>query len=105
VITHSDGTFSKGGSFDFGLREFETQIPDGFGGLLNFADLDLIGNVPVALLQEDFDFLQSRVRWRIDNIFVTDVDLGLLHTGDILSYVYTLTVGLCTPLEPNRLAC
>jgi hypothetical protein len=26
VITHPDGTFSKGGRFEFGLKEFETQI-------------------------------------------------------------------------------
>jgi hypothetical protein len=91
VITHPDGTFSKGGSFELGLREFETQIPDPAFGLLNFADLDLIGNVPVALLQEDTDFPQSRVRFRIDNIIVTDVDLGMLHTGDTLAYVYTFT--------------
>ena len=43
VITHADGSFSKGGSFEFGLREFETQIPDGTGTFLNFADVDFIG--------------------------------------------------------------
>jgi len=93
VITHPDGTFSRGGSLELGLREFETQLPSGNPalGLENFADLDLIGNVPVALLQEDTEFPESRVRWRIDNIIVTDVDLGMLNTGDILSYVYTLT--------------
>ncbi len=26
VITHADGTFSKGGTFEFGLRAFETQL-------------------------------------------------------------------------------
>jgi hypothetical protein len=93
VITHADGTFSKGGGFEFGLKEFETQIPANVGGdLLNFADLDLIGNDgPLfASLHEDFDFPEDRVRWRIDSVS-TDVDLGLLHTGDTLSYVYTLT--------------
>jgi hypothetical protein len=30
------------------------------------------------------------VRWRIDPVS-TDVDLGLLHTGDTLAYIYTLT--------------
>jgi hypothetical protein len=43
VITHADGTFSHGGAFEFGLREFETQIPDGTGTFLNFADVDLLG--------------------------------------------------------------
>ena len=95
VITHSDGTFSKGGSFEYGLREFETQIPNEGGGFgfLNFADVDFLGagGSLLPLLQEDSDFPQSRVRFRFDTTFVTDVDLGLLHSGDTLSYVYTLT--------------
>ena len=95
VITHSDGTFSKGGGFEFGLREFETQIPNQGGGfgLLNFADVDLIapGGSLAPLLHEDSDFSQGRVRFGFDTTFVTDVDLGLLHTGDTLAYVYTLT--------------
>ena len=92
VITHSDSTFSKGGTFEFGLREFETQIPSGFGDLLNFADMETIGTSATLFdsLHLDTDFPQSRVRWRIDSVS-TDVDLGLLHTGDTLSYVYTLT--------------
>jgi hypothetical protein len=74
------------------LREFETQIPDSAGGLLNFGDLELIGtDGPLfASLHEDFDFPQSRVRWRIDPVS-TSVDLGLLHNGDTLAYVYALT--------------
>jgi len=92
VITHADGTFSHGGSFEFGLKEFETQIPDGTGTLLNFADMDVIGNDASLFtsLREDSDFPQSRVRWRIDSVSTT-VDLGQLHTGDTLAYIYTLT--------------
>lgn len=92
VITHPDGSFSKGGSFEFGLREFETQLPDSLGTLLNFADMEVIGTDGSLFdsLHEDFDFPQSRVRWRIDPVS-TDVNLGLLHTGDTLAYVYTLT--------------
>jgi hypothetical protein len=94
VITHPDGTFSKGGSLEYGLREFETQIPNEGGGFgfLNFADMDVIGTDAAlfASLREDFDFPQDRVRWRIDSVS-TDVDLGVLHTGDTLAYVYTLT--------------
>jgi len=92
VITHPDGTFSHGGGFEFGLREFETQVPDSAGTFLNFADLELIGtDGPLfASLHVDTDFPQTRVRWRIDSVS-TDVNLGLLHTGDTLSYVYTLT--------------
>jgi len=93
LITHPDGSFSKGGSFEFGLREFETQIPADVGGdLLNFADMEFIGSVGPLFnsVHLDTDFPQSRVRWRIDSVS-TDVDLGVLHTGDTLAYVYTLT--------------
>src|SRR5581483_1370112 len=87
VITHADGTFSKGGSFEFGLREFETQLPSTFvgSGLENFADMELIGTDGLLFqsLHEDTDFPEDRVRWRIDSVS-TDVDLGLLHTGDTL---------------------
>jgi hypothetical protein len=98
VITHPDGTCSGGGSFEFGLRELETQIPNPAGGLLNFGDMELIGtDGPLfASLHEDFDFPQSRVRWRIDPVS-TDVDLGLLRTGDTLAYIYTLTAEGTTP--------
>src|ERR1700722_13551668 len=93
VITHPDGTFSRGDSFEYGLREFETQIPNQGGGFgfLNFADVDFLGagGSLLPLLREDFS--GGRVRFRFDTTFVTDVDLGLLHSGDTLSYVYTLT--------------
>ena len=38
------------------------------------------------MLHEDFDFPQNRVKWGIDSVS-TDVDLGLLHTGDTLAYI------------------
>jgi hypothetical protein len=92
VITHADGTFTHGGSFEFGLKEFETQLPDPLGDLENFADMEVIGHDASLFksLREDFDFPQDRVRWRIDNV-ATDVDLGKLNKGDTLAYVYTLT--------------
>ena len=87
VITHADGAFSKGSSFEFGLREFETQIPDGTGTFLNFADVDFIGTDGPL-----FDsFVCNFVAACIINSVSTDVDLGTLHTGDTLAYVYTLT--------------
>lgn len=87
VITHADGTFSKGGGFEFGLREFETQIPDGTGTFLNFADVDVLGT-DASL----FDTLRPNFvgAFNIDSVSA-DVNLGILHTGDTLSYVYTLT--------------
>jgi len=87
VITHANGTFSKGGSFEFGLREFETQIPDGTGTFLNFADVDFIGTDGPL-----FDsFVCNFVGACNINSVSTDVNLGGLHTGDTLAYVYTLT--------------
>jgi hypothetical protein len=87
LITHPDGTFSKGGSFQFGLREFETQLSNPAGGFLNFADFALIGTAgpPIALGDGETSAL-----FLLDPISTT-VDLGTLNTGDILSYVYTLT--------------
>jgi hypothetical protein len=87
IITHADGSFSKGGSFEFGLREFETQIPDGAGTFLNFADLDFLGTDGPL-----FDsFVCNFVGACNINSVSTDVNLGGLHTGDTLAYVYTLT--------------
>jgi hypothetical protein len=62
VITHADGTFTHGGSFEFGLWEFETQIPDPLGDFENFADMELIGSNGSLFtsLHEDFDFPQDR---------------------------------------------
>ena len=87
VITHADGTFSRGGSFEFGLREFETQIPDGTGTFLNFADVDFIGTDGTLFDSFVCNFVGA---CNIRSVS-TDVDLGVLHTGDTLSYVYTLT--------------
>jgi len=87
VITHADGTFSKGGSFEFGLREFETQIPDGTGTFLNFSDVDLIGEDGPLFKTLRPNFVGA---WNIDAVSA-DVKLGVLHTGDTLAYVYTLT--------------
>jgi hypothetical protein len=89
VITHADGTFSKGDSFEFGVREFETQIPDGTGTFENFTDVDLIGADSNAPL---FDTLRPNFvgAWNIDSVS-TDIRLGALHKGDTLAYVYTLT--------------
>jgi hypothetical protein len=87
AITHADGTVSKGGSFDFGLREFETQLPNPAGGFLNFADFAFIGTAGPPIAVGDG---MTSAGFLLDP-FSTDVDLGMLNTGDTLSYVYTLT--------------
>lgn len=89
VITHSDGTFSKGGSFEFGLRAFETQLPLSPGVFANFADVKFLGDGALfGSLQFNGD--QFEPRWFVDSVS-TDVKLGTLHTGDTLAYIYTLT--------------
>jgi hypothetical protein len=87
VITHADGTFAKGGSFEFGLREFETQIPDGTGTFLNFSDVDILGTDASLFATLRPNFVGA---FNIDSVS-TNVNLGVLHTGDTLAYVYTLT--------------
>ena len=95
LITHSDGTFSTGANFEFGLREFESQILLGPNLYENFGDLEFIGSNNVTL----FDSLKYNgtvgvhnftPTWTLDSVS-TSVKLGTLNTGDILSYVYTLT--------------
>lgn len=77
----------KAAASNSGLREFETQILDGAGTFLNFADVDGLGT-DASL----FDTLRPNFvgAFNIDSVSA-DVNLGILHTGDTLSYVYTLT--------------
>ena len=74
VITHADGSFSHGGSFDFGLREFETQIPDGTGTFLNFGDVDLIGTDGPLFATLRPNFVGA---WNIDAV---STDVRAWHT-------------------------
>ena len=86
VITHADGTFSKGGSFEFGLREFETQLP-GATTLINFVDVEVFGEAELASGSFVCNFIAECTIADVS----TDVALGSLHTGDTLAYIYTLT--------------
>ena len=91
VITHADGTFTKGGSFEFGLRLSEIQIFASPGNLVNFADFQVLENNSSQLfdsLHTNGDQFDPRIS--IDPVS-TDVKVGTLQTGDTLSYVYTLT--------------
>jgi hypothetical protein len=69
------------------VREFETQIPDGTGTFLNFADFDFIGTDGPLFDTFRCNFVGA---CNIDSVS-TDVRLGSLHKGDTLAYVYTLT--------------
>jgi hypothetical protein len=88
-ITHPDLTISKGGAFEFGLDLGEIQVPSG-SDLLNLADLEFLGKTgldlvhPVRFNGDDFEPVYT-----FDSIS-TDVKLGTMHKGDILSYTYTL---------------
>jgi hypothetical protein len=90
VVTHPDGSVSHG-IFQFGLREFERQIPSG-KDLLNLADLRLLEQpsplqfTPVLNFSgDDFNPIYT-----LDPVSL-DLDLGVVQPGDTASWVYTLT--------------
>ena len=90
VITHPDGSTTQG-IFEFGIREFETQIPSG-KDLLNLADKQILAHpnplvfTPVLHFNGD-DFNPS---YTLDPVKL-DLDLGVIQAGDTMSWVYTLT--------------
>lgn len=90
VITHPDGTQVQG-IFQYGLREFEMQVPSG-KDLLNLADKRILEHpnplqfTPVLRFNGD-DFNPSYTL----NPVALDLDLGVIQPGDTMSWVYTLT--------------
>ena len=90
VITHPDGSMLQG-VFEFGLREFETQVPSG-KDLLNLADKEVLEQpnplvfTPTLRFNGD-DFNPS---YTLDPVSL-DLDLGVIQPGDTMSWVYTLT--------------
>jgi hypothetical protein len=90
VITHPDGSMVQG-LFQFGLREFEKQIPSG-SDLLNIADRQLLEHPePLAFTPNlRFNGDDFNPTYTIDPVSL-DLDLGVLHDGDTMSWVYTLT--------------
>jgi len=90
VITHPDGTTLQG-IFEYGLREFETQIPSG-SDLLNLTDKRILERpdplqfTPHLSFNGD-DFNPS---YTLDPVAL-DLDLGVIQAGDTMSWVYTLT--------------
>ncbi len=88
VVTHPDGSGERA-RFEIGLREFEEQIPSG-KDLLNLATFELLGQTgqfvdSVKFNGDDFD-----PSYTIDPLLF-DLVLPTLHTGDTMSWVYTLT--------------
>jgi hypothetical protein len=89
TITHPDLTSITGSRFDFGLREFERQIPSG-RDLLNFGDIEALGQTGTVTQSVNFNGDDFNPGFTIDPVSL-DLDVGTLHTGDTFSYVYTLT--------------
>ncbi len=90
LITHPDLTI-EGGHLEFGLQESEIQIPSGsdllnLGTVQTLRDTALVTHGAAPRFNGD-DFNPSFI---LDS-FSFDVDLGVMHTGDIMSYTYTLT--------------
>jgi hypothetical protein len=93
IVTHADGTTTKGPLFEFGLRAFETQFLLGPGHFENVAQFQALGiNAKTLPLFDSFkdngdDF---NPRFSIDAVS-TRVDFGTLQHGDTLDVVYQLT--------------
>jgi hypothetical protein len=93
TIIHPDASTSPGGSFEFGLRAFETQLFGSQGDFKNFAQFQALGvNKSTVSLFDSFkdngdDF---NPRFSLDSVS-TNVKLGTLQPGDTVSYVYKLT--------------
>jgi len=90
VITHPDGSMTQG-IFEYGVREFERQIPSG-SDILNVADKQILEHpnpllfTPILTFNGD-DFNPSYTLSPV----AFDLDLGVIQPGDIMSWVYTLT--------------
>jgi hypothetical protein len=88
VVTHPDGSGHKA-NFEYGVREFERQVPSG-SDLLNVADVEFLGQTGELVDSVKFNGDDFNPAFTIDPLLV-DVVLGPLHTGDLMSWVYTLT--------------
>jgi hypothetical protein len=89
TITHSDLTQIDGSKFEYGLRLSEIQFPSG-KDLLNLASLSVLGQTGGVAKSLDFNGDDFNPAYTLGSVS-TDLDLGTVAPGDILSYVYTLT--------------
>jgi len=88
AVTHPDLTID-GSSLEIGMRESETQVPSG-SNLLNLANVDFLGQTGSLGKGPTFNGDDFNPSFTLDSVSL-DVNLPVLHTGDILSYVYSLT--------------
>ena len=92
VITHADGSTTKG-SFEFGLRVFEQQVPSG-AQVFDVVEHKFIGDnvATLPLFNKSFhdNGSSSEPKLFLDALS-TDVDTGDLEPGDTLDVVYQLS--------------
>jgi hypothetical protein len=90
VITHPDGTMTQG-IFEYGIREFERQVPSG-QDLLNLVDKQILEhpNPLVFTPHLSFNGDDFNPSYTLDPVSL-DLDLGVIQPGDTMSWVYTLT--------------
>jgi PEP-CTERM motif len=93
IVTHADGTTTKGPLFEFGLRAFERQFLLAPGHFENFADVEFLGvNDKTLPLFDSFKDNGDAFNPRFDiDAVSTKVDFGTLQPGDTLDVVYQLT--------------
>ena len=93
IVTHADGTTTKGPLFEFGPRAFETQFLLGPGHFENVAQFQALGiNAKTSPLFDSFKDNGDRFdpRFSLDSVSA-NIKLGTLEPGDTVSYVYQLT--------------
>jgi hypothetical protein len=87
-ITHADGTRTNGGSFEYGVRADEYQIPLGPGTFANHADIRITNDRFQNTLTFNGDTFDPE--WTLAAV-KGDVALGTLTFGDTMTWEYTLT--------------
>jgi len=92
VITHADGTQSRGGSFEYGMRADEYQILLGPGTYENFADIVITNDIFQNTLTYNGNAGSHNYNpeWTLSAVN-GDVTLGTLESGDSITFQYMLT--------------
>jgi hypothetical protein len=88
IIDRADGTQAQGGSFEYGIRADEYQIPLGPGVYENFADISITNDIFQNTLTNNGDTYNPE--WTLAAV-KGNVTLGVLGPGDSISYVYTIS--------------
>jgi hypothetical protein len=87
-VTHTDGTRTNAGRFEYGMRADEYQILLGPGVFANFADITITNDIfPNSLT---FSGNHFNPEWTLAQV-KGDLTLATLAPGESLTYEYTLT--------------